>query len=191
MREAFDAHREAARITQRRIADYLAANYPGAPWSDAALCYWYGELLKQRQRERERERLLAGLPSMPHARLRRLERWCDRLLEEGPNGPRGAQFYLADWLAPHVAAELERPERLAALKRTKVHGDRRPAPTLTGVDAPPPLLALVDAPENVTKSHTLAPMPVQSGDCVTVPQEAVQPAQDGPRAADGLITLWR
>ncbi|MDQ5854671.1 MAG: hypothetical protein M3380_21885, partial [Chloroflexota bacterium] len=111
-------------------------------------------------------------------------RWCERLLEEGPNGPRGAQFYLARWLAPHIAQELERPERLAALKRTKVRDDRRPAPApkLTDVDATPPLLALVDAPEKVTKSHTLEPMPVQTGAPVTVTQEAVQPAQDGPGA---------
>ncbi|HZG68967.1 MAG TPA: hypothetical protein VEZ12_19680, partial [Herpetosiphonaceae bacterium] len=106
------------------------------PWSAAALCYWYGRELQRRRREREHDRLLASLPSMPQAKLRRLERWCERRLEEGPNGQHGQQYYQARWLAPHVAQELERPARRAALERTKVRRGRpAPAQTLTNDDA--------------------------------------------------------
>lgn len=179
MREAFDAL-TGTRIRQRRIADYLAANYPGAPWSDVALDYWYDTELQRRQRDR----WIASLPSMPHDKLRRLERWCDRLIEEGPDGPRGKQYHAAKWQAPYVAQELASDRRRTALERTKVRRERRPAPApkVTDVDTTPPLLALVDLPEYVTKCHTSVPMLVQAGDPVPMFQEAVQAAQDGPGA---------
>ena len=181
IREAFDAY-SGARITRQRIAAYLEANYPGAPWDGELLRRCYGIELDRRQRQRQRATQLAALPSMPQAKLRRLERWCERLLEEGPEGPRGGQYYMARWLAPHVAQELASERRRAALERVKPRRGRRPVPVqkLTQVDAMSPLLALADAPEQVTKSNTLTPAAVHPAQPVIVPQQALQPAQDAP-----------
>ena len=193
MREAFAVYCNEARITQRKIDAYLMAVYPGAPWDGALLQRCYEIELKRRQRQRQRDQQLAALPRMPHAKLRRLERWCERLLEDGPDGPRGGQYYMARWLAPHVAQELASERRRAALERVKIRPGRRPAPVhpwteldatpmqeLTKVDAMPPLLTLVDAPDQVTKSHTLTPAAVHPAQPVIVPQQALQPAQDAP-----------
>lgn len=219
VREAFAAYRDEPRITQRKIDAYLMAVYPGAAWDDAALDRWYGIELTRRQRDKQRAAQLAALPTMLQAKLKRLDRWCDRLLSDGPNGPDGAKYYMARWLAPHVAAELASEKRQAAIKRTKVRPGRRsdisvssPAAvqTLTLFDAT--VLNVNQAPE-VTKSHTVAPMPVQVGQCVTLSEQALQSAQDAPgesmtleplcnagtlmqsppdvsSAADGLITPW-
>ena len=249
IREAFDAY-SGARITRQRIAAYLEANYPGAPWDGELLRRCYGIELDRRQRQRQRATQLAALPSMPQAKLRRLERWCERLLEDGPEGPRGGQYYMARWLAPHVAQELGSDRRCAALERVKPRCGRRPAPVqswteldatplqeLTKVDATAPevdiplryasgevwravwhgpdadepvtVVGLWDAslspdgrayyqvresatgmpadeveliaPDQVTKSHTLTPAAAHPAQLVIVPQDAVQPVQDGAK----------
>jgi hypothetical protein len=188
--EAFDAYSGARRLSWRKIAEYIAANYPGAPWDDGAIRWWCDRIRK----ERNRAAWIAGLPSMTQKQLTKLDRWCERLLEEGPDGPRGRQYYAAKWQAPYVAQELASERRRAALERVKIRPGRRPAPVqpwteldatplqkLTQVDAMPPLLTLVDAPDQVTQSHTLTPAAVPIAQPVIVPQDAVQPVQDGAK----------
>jgi len=177
MREAFAAYRNEPRVTQRKIDAYLMAVYPGAPWEDATLSSCYRIELARRQRQRQREKQLAALPSMPQAKLRRLDRWCERLIDEGPDGPRGGQYYMARWLAPHVAQELGSERRRAALKRVKPqnHGRRADAKS-----------AKVFAPDPVQTLSFLA-----SGDdqASTTIDAAPPEADQAPRYAPG--EAWR
>ena len=133
--EAFDAYSGARRLSWRKIAEYIAANYPGAPWDDRAIRWWCDRIRK----ERNRAAWIASLPSMTQKQLTKLDRWCERLLEEGPDGPRGRQYYAAKWQAPHVAQELTSERRRAALERVKIRPGRRPAPVQpwTELDATP------------------------------------------------------
>ena len=105
---------------------------PDARWTDDAIT-WHIRTLRRRMHY---ERTLAKLPDMKHGRLLALDRWCQRVIHDGDDGPEADRLAFARWLAPHVAAELDR--RAPMMRRQKAGQRRTPAPV-------PSLFPLADA----------------------------------------------
>lgn len=128
------------RASEKGASAYLADNVPAHNYSSEEISSFYRAALERRrcekarqraqqrprkpmtkeQREARLQRQIAKLPTMRYGKLRQLSRWCDRLIEDGPNGPEGKRYYFARELAPHINAELDqRAEKTERLRRRK------------------------------------------------------------------------
>ncbi|MEM8536115.1 MAG: hypothetical protein AAGF95_35145, partial [Chloroflexota bacterium] len=108
VREAFGVLAPLARITKKRIQQYLARNYPNqsAAWSTQALGFWINEIRKQLDWQKQ----IDSLKTLEALKLKRLDQKISRILADGANGQEANAYPWACAMRGLVSAELERRE---------------------------------------------------------------------------------